>query len=566
MSLRGRAALRGIIAVLIAAGLSRSATAQVIRGTVSDSASRQPISGAVVMLLDSPAGTVLARDITSEAGEYRVAPSRGARSLRVVRIGFQPLELSLADGAATDRPLDIAMVRFTPTLATIHVTDKSSGCPQSADRAAGFAFWEQARAALLNSIIARKANPMSVHRLYFTRALSAEKGSITSFVVSEDFSESAKTSFTSLRSPGDLVRKGFAGDPGVVGFMFGPDEDMFADDAFAAGYCFRVAKPDTTRPTQVGVAFSAPDFRKGRVDIDGTLWIDTVARALHDVEFRYVGMPQLAEQFHPGGTISFATGANGVVFIDRWSLRLIGNAPYPVYSPNCRAGCAMHDSFFPSENGAEVSHVTWRDGRRSDARLGTLSIRAVTSAGRPAAGTVIELPNSPYHGKTDAAGAVRIADLLPGPYVLSVRDPRLTELGLLLPTSISFIAARDSVIQLSLDVPTVEDFVVNVCRKHRQWTATDSTYLVGRIVDGGKNPVADARVTFAVQNSKGGWDWDKTTLKTEADGVFAACGTTLTPGAKLQVRVERDRSWPRTVTRDIKDKMTIVPIRIDTKP
>jgi hypothetical protein len=560
-----RGALRGIVAVLMAAGVSQSAVAQVVRGTVNDSVSHQPISGAVVTLLDA-GGTVLDRSITGERGEYRVTYRGVAKSLRVVRIGFQPLERSLAEAAAADRSLDIMMVPFTTTLATVHITDKSNRCPVSAERAAGFAYWDQARAGLLNTIVARKANTMSVHRLYFSRALSAENGSIKSFSVTEDFSKSATTSFTSLRSASDLVRKGFAGDPGVVGYMFGPDEDMFADDAFAQGYCFRVAEPDKARPTQVGVAFSAPDFRKGRVDIEGILWIDTVARVLRDVEYRYVGMPQAAEPFHPGGMISFATGANGVVFIDRWSLRLIGNAPYPEYSPNCRAECGMHDSFFPTENGAEVSHLTWRDGGSWDAHLGTVSIRAMAAAGRPATGTIVELAGSPYNGTADASGAVRIADLLPGPYALKIRDPRLTELGITLPTSVKFIATRDSVVQLSLDVPTVEDFVVSECQKNRQWSAVDSTYLLGRVVDHDGKPVADARVTFAVRDSKGAWNREKEEMKTGADGVFEACGTALAPGLKVRVRAEGDRMWSREVTQDIKDKTTIVPVRVDVKP
>jgi hypothetical protein len=563
MTSRRRAALHAFIAVCIAAALPQTLVAQVVHGTVIDSVSRQPISGAVVMLLDSPGGGVLASDISGERGEYRVSSSR-ARALRVVRIGFQPFELSLADGG--DRSLDITLAPFSTTLATVRITDKSNVCPRSAERAAGFAYWEQARAGLLNSIIARRSNPMSVHRLYFSRALSAENGSITSFIVSEDYSGSATTSFTSLRSAADLVRKGFSGDSGVVGYTFGPDADMLADDAFAHGYCFRVAAPDKTRPSLVGIEFSAPDFRKGRVDIDGTLWIDTVAHALRDVEFRYVGMPQIAEQFHPGGLISFATGANGVVFIDRWSLHLVGNAPYPVYSARCRAECDMHDSFYPMDNGAEVSHLVWRDGRHWDAHLGTVSIRATTAAAQPAKGAMLELPGTPYSGKVDSKGDVRISDLLPGPYAVKVRDPRLSDLAISLPTSLKFIVARDSVVQLSLDVPTVEDFVVSECKKNRKWNAADSTYLLGRVVDHDKKPVADTRVTFALRDSTGKWNWDKETLKTDADGVFESCGTTLTRGAKLQVRVESDHSWTKTVSHDIKDKTTIVPMRIDMKP
>jgi hypothetical protein len=563
MNFRRRAALHAFIAVCIAAALPQTLIAQVVHGTVIDSVSRRPISGAVVMLLDSPGGGVLASDISGERGEYRVSSSR-ARSLRVIRIGFQPFELSLAD--AGDRSLDITLAPFSTTLATVRVTDKSGVCPRNTERAAGFAYWEQARAGLLNSVIARKANPMSVHRLYFSRALSAENGSSKNFIVSEDYSGSAKTSFTSLRSATDLVRRGFSGDSGVVGYTFGPDADMLADDAFARGYCFRVAKPDKARPNLVGIEFTAPDSRKGRVDIDGTLWIDTVAHALGDLEFRYVGMPPIAEQFQPGGTISFATGANGVVFIDRWSLHLVGNAPYPVYSPRCRAECDMRDSFYPMDNGAEVSHLVWRDGRHWDAHLGTVGIHATAAAAQPAKGAMLELPGTPYSGKVDSKGDVRIADLLPGPYAVKVRDPRLSDLGISLPTSLNFIAVRDSVVQLSLDVPTVEDYVVSECKKNRKWTTADSTYLLGRVVGGDKKPVADAHVALSVRDSAGMWGWDKDPLKTDADGVFATCGTTLTRGTKLQVRVESDHSWTKTVSRDIKDNTTIVSIKIDIKP
>ena len=55
---------------------SRLATGQELRGTVRDSASRQGISGAVLMLLDS-AGAVRGRNITNERGECRVVLSGG---------------------------------------------------------------------------------------------------------------------------------------------------------------------------------------------------------------------------------------------------------------------------------------------------------------------------------------------------------------------------------------------------------------------------------------------------------------------------------------------------------
>jgi hypothetical protein len=179
---------------------------------------------------------------------------------------------------------------------------------------------------------------------------------------------------------------------------------------------------------------------------------------------------------------------------------------------------------------------------------------------------VLQLADTHYRGTADANGAVRIVDLLPGPYAVRVNDPRLKELGITIPTSLKFSAARDSVVQLSLDVPTVEDFIVSECKNNKQWNAADSTFLIGRVVDSDKNPIADARVTFAVRKDTVGWVWEKEALKTGADGVFEACATTLAPGRKVQVRVEGEHLWTRDVTRDISDKATIMsPIRLDAK-
>jgi hypothetical protein len=564
MMFGGRIVRSATIAAALASTITGALAAQVVRGTVSDSASRQPIPGAVVMLLDS-AGSMLGRNITSERGEYRVASARVARSLRVVRIGFQPRDIPFADAADPQRSLDITMVPFKTTLAAVRVTEQSN-CPHRADRATAFAFWEQARAGLLNTVVAREANPMSVHRLYFSRVLNAENESIKSFVVSEDSARSTETSFSAIRPARDLVRLGFAGDTTVIGFMFGPDADVLLDDAFAEGYCFRLAEPPKARPNQVGVSFAAAKSKRGRVDIDGTLWIDTVARVLRDVDFRYVGMHEVAEKFHPGGTISFAVSANGVAFIDRWSLRLVGNAPYFKYVPNCRACAQFHDSFYPTENGAEVSHAVWPDGRRWDAPLGTVSIRAVTAAGQPASGAVVQLADSPYRATVDSSGTVVIHDLLPGPYALRIRDPRTAEVGFLLPTPVTFVAARDSVTRLTLDVPTTEEYVTNECQKSRQWTTTDSTYLFGRVVDPDNKPVADARVSYALQANDAKWSWAKETFKTGPDGIFQFCSTTLTPGRLLLVRAARSGHPDVDLTHEATNNMTIMPIRVDAWP
>jgi hypothetical protein len=407
-----------------------------------------------------------------------------------------------------------------------------------------------------------------VHRLYFQRALSARNDSITSFVVFEDSSKTAETSFSTVRTAHDLVRLGFSADTNIVGYMFGPDADVLLDDAFASGYCFRVAPRSTTRPNQVGLAFGPADFKAGRVDIAGTLWVDTAARALNDVEFRYIGMRADVQKFKPGGTISFATSANGVTFINRWSLRLFGNAPDTTFVPgNCRGGCfRTSDNLYPTENGAEVSHAVWRDGRRWDAPLGAVSIRAITSADKPSTGTRVQLGGTQYHGTADSTGTVLIRDLLPGPYSLRVRDKRTEALSFLLPTPVAFAAARDSAVRLTLTVPTVEDYAADQCRKSRQWRSTDSTYIVGRVVDPDNRPVAGVLVSYALKAEKGEWVLGRESFTTGDDGMFQFCGATFTEGQPLRLRASRSGSRDADVTHKTTGNMTIVRIRVDAWP
>ena len=77
-------------------------------------------------------------------------------------------------------------------------------------------------------------------------------------------------------------------------------------------YCFHIADSDPARPNQIGLGFVSGTRRSNRIDIEGTLWVDTVARALHDIDFRYVGLSRRVEAVGSGGRISFREMPNGV--------------------------------------------------------------------------------------------------------------------------------------------------------------------------------------------------------------------------------------------------------------
>ncbi|MGH7621343.1 MAG: carboxypeptidase regulatory-like domain-containing protein, partial [Gemmatimonadaceae bacterium] len=87
---RVAAAVGAALALALAA---LPAAAQRVVGTVRDSASREPIAGAAVLLLDAN-GVIVARTISSALGQFS-APRPRARRARVVRIGFRPREITL---------------------------------------------------------------------------------------------------------------------------------------------------------------------------------------------------------------------------------------------------------------------------------------------------------------------------------------------------------------------------------------------------------------------------------------------------------------------------------------
>jgi hypothetical protein len=547
------------IAALLITSVAAPLAAQNIRGAVRDSASQQPIAGAVVMLLDS-AGALLGRNITNERGQYSVAYVRVARVMRVVRIGFLPRELRVRDSETPDQSIDVVMVPFSTALSPVRIADRS-GCPQRGDRAKTIALWEQARAGLLNTVVARETNSMWVHRLAFQRSLEGHSDRITRFVVTGDSTANSTRTFNAVRSARDFALSGFSVDSGGTRFMFGPDAEVLLDDAFAMAYCFRLVSPPKNRPRQVGLAFSPSDPRPGRMDIDGTLWIDTAARALRDIEFLYIGTPPRWGEFHPGGSVSFHEMNNGAVFIDRWYLRRVDATQTQVMEQRGEVFTTAI-TLFATENGGELAHAVWPDGQVWNASLGALRIQAVTPSGEPAPGAEVLLQDTPYRGTADSSGTILIRSLLPGPYSLRIRDARMAELDVSIPTKISFIAARDSTFRTTVKVSTTEEYVASLCKKDRQWEANDSTFILGRVVTPEGSPVEDAKVSFATKTKDGKWSWLKWQYRTGSDGVFESCGKLFNAGQKILIRVSRKGSADTDVERTVASKLTIAKVQI----
>ena len=524
--------------------------AQELRGTVRDSASQQPIPGAVVLLLDS-AGTTLARNLTNELGRFRVASFVGGQRLRVLRIGFRPRDVLIPPSESV---LDVSMVAIPVLLEPVRVT-AAARCPTRRDAAQAFSLLEQARAGLLAIVVAREANPAALVRLGFQRRMDGTSEHIVRQIVRAESVAQSAISFDAVRAPIDFVRRGFVADSGGFSRFLAPDADALLDEAFAQGYCFRIADPARNRPHQLGLGFSAANRVRGRVDIAGTLWVDTAARALVDLEYRYAGLDRLLETSDPGGRLSFRTMPNGLVLIDRWVIRMVGVEPDTTRDAALEV-YRVRDRPFISEAGGELAHATWPDGHAWHASLGRLQLHAVTDSGTPATGTVVRLLDTHYRVVTDSAGNLEIADLVPGPYSLMVLDPRLSDLNLELATDVRFVAARDSTVSRDFRVPTAIDTTMTRCLADAR---IGPTLVLGRVLTADGKPVDGVRITLkeTLPPSAPRAEAVLDRYTTGTDGLFQFCASPQQREPILRIEASHDE-WSAVRVFRSTERLTIV--------
>ena len=252
------------LALLLSA---RLLTAQELRGTVVDSASRAPVAGAVILLLDAD-GRQIARNITNERGVYRIALHPAMARVRFLRIGFRPRELAIPPLIEGMAQLDVRLVSLPQFLQPVVVVDQPN-CPRQAGRDLAFALWEQARAGLLATVVSRESNPAQMTRISYRRHMVGGSDRIASQLVLRDSATSSR-GFAASHSSSAFLEEGFivpAGS-GVLQY-YGPDADVLLDEAFTSGYCLSIAAPDRKRPLEIGHCFRfthAPVRRSDVVD------------------------------------------------------------------------------------------------------------------------------------------------------------------------------------------------------------------------------------------------------------------------------------------------------------
>ncbi|HVX38138.1 MAG TPA: carboxypeptidase-like regulatory domain-containing protein [Gemmatimonadaceae bacterium] len=466
----GSRVMRWLAVIALVACAARPAHGQELRGTVRDSATGGVIPGAVLLLRDAN-GTTIGRNLTNERGEFRLADIDAVRSLQVLRIGFRPRVLVVSDAArAGHERLDVMMARIPQLLDVVEVNDQPA-CPRRADRPKAFALWEQARAELLATVVARDENPALAEALEFDRTLDPRRDTVITQTVRMRTGRTTHP-FVAAKPARQFIENGFASAGSSVRTFYGPDADVLLDPAFARAYCFQLQDGPKDRPREIGLAFTPARHERDHIDLEGTLWVDTVARSLTRLDFRYLGVSSRERDLHAGGLISFRTMPNGVPIIDRWYLRLITFRD-PI-GPLTRASMPVPE---PHEGGGEIAIAKWDSGVTWEDSLGTVQ-GTVSAFDKPVPHAAIQLAGTDYRAETDSLGRFEISHLLPGPYEVMVDEPTLDELALEITRGERFRAARDSVVHLAVTMPTLHDVVRRKCSDARQ--SDEANLIAGR--------------------------------------------------------------------------------------
>ena len=366
--------------------------------------------------------------------------------------------------------------------------------------------------------------------------------------------------FQAVRSAGDFVKLGFLDTTATSETLFAPDAETLLDDDFRDGYCFQLRDRDAKRAHEVGLGFVPANRKRGRVDVDGTLWIDTVARALDEIRYTYVGLDRELERIEPGGHVRFHVAPNGIAVIDDWAVRLPSLVLDTVIDGTDHRSYTRIKQVKAQESGGAVASARWPDSVTWNASLGRARILTVDKAGLPLVRQIVQLDGTDYRGTSDTAGIVTIGRLLRGPYAGVVIDSTLDPIGVALKAPLKFAIRDSETVAMRLVVPTAAGYVSDACRTtSREPQDPLGHWFMARVVDSTGTPVSHGE-WHAWRRIRGTDDGPERAPRdwadiagasgtTSSDGLLQYCGGALQAGDRVRVetRATKKDEWQYTI-------------------
>lgn len=531
---------RVIHAVLLIVLIATAAHAQ-LRGVVRDSAARAPLPGAIVSALDS-AGRGVGRSITDASGLFTVALPPSARRLRIVRIGYRPTEVGVP--ATRGTPIELLMAHLPPMLDVVRVVGREL-CPGTQERGAAFELWEQARAGLLGTIVARELMPAEARTVTYNtstapndRRVRAQTKRIVTGRTTRPFVASAMPSF--------FARVGYMVEANGTRVFNAPDADVLIDESFAATHCFRLRLADQAHAGQIGLAFSPVRGRDTLVDVDGVIWLDAATPRLRSLDFAYTSLEPAATAAGSGGHIEFQEMPNGASFISWWNMRLAVLQPPPPNSNSRRARSAgpprridMTELRLQEilDAGGAVLQASWPDGTKWSEPPSLISgVVAMKGTGAPVANALVVLEGTPDTARTDSTGRFRM-ETLPGRYVVDGADTTLANFVAPRTQSTPVDLRRGAEATVRLEVAPLQRVIEDICRGIP--TPPGSGLIAGAVTFAGA-PRRDVELKARFQQISFA-DVQTSTERVALDerGRFLVCGVPRDRGVRLTVEASQ---------------------------
>jgi len=398
-----------IVGAVLAALSAAPALAQRVRGTLTDSSTHEPITGAVVTIADS-AGHFLARGIAGADGHFDVPRFPASKQIHVVRIGYRPIDATVP---AADELLDLRMRAIASQLATV-TTSGRRVCPGDDANSQALQLWEQVRSGFLAAIVARDARPPDLRLRYFR----VERDPMVRRVVYDSIwvkTIVGDQAFVAARSAAAFASEGYMHErAGGDRDYYAPDEAVLLDEAFAAAHCLRVIAADPAHVGDVGIGFDpvTPE-RDDLVEIRGTVWLNGKTLDLRTLDFDYTNLEPVKDG--SGGSIIFQSMPSGVPMIVRWTI----HSPI-IATDESEMSTGIRRSLPPRPErhryrvlgyqvlGAEARQVTWPDGSSWLPRLASITGLVVDLRGRVVPGARVWMNGLSDTAVTDSAGVFRV--------------------------------------------------------------------------------------------------------------------------------------------------------------
>jgi hypothetical protein len=476
--------------------VSESLAAQRVSGHLRESASQAPVAGAVVSLLDS-AGHMVTRTLSRADGQYLLVGNGQGVSVHAIRIGFRPATQPIP-GAARDTSvvIDIALTTLPTLLETVEVHDQAL-CPDAQNAQAAFALWDQARSALLATVVSREVNPPTVRMVSYSRDLDARGTHIDAQAVSDSIYLASRP-VVSARTAEQFAARGYRDDHGngAVVTYYGPDADVLLDSTFLRGHCVSLRQNVADHPDAVGIAFTPVRDQDSVVDISGVLWLNSSVPALQSLNFRFTNLSKAEMAAGAGGDLLFTEMPNGVALISRWNLhapmvRLLtvgggagGFVGYRVVG--------FHDM------GGELAEASWNDGLSWIGPLATIGGHVVVAGtGAPVANSPVRFRGTRIATQTDSAGAFTLPLTVPGPYVVDASDGLMERFGVQSSGSATVVADRSPISDVRVTLPSRKTAIASFCAESTRPTSgrvLSGNLLVGQVRLANGTPAANAFV------------------------------------------------------------------------